>query len=286
VTVMVTRREFLARSLSKQQPWLAGGVSRRTWERRRRKNAEATSASGASPPVPSATAKSVRPPLPRDLDVRIPSTNAPRAALNLSNDKTPTPPHKKFQVRHDEDLVMRGIHAFWDAQGMTPSEPQALLKAIKAIILPERFKQMHKRALVKVYRRARERLPEGYDEWVSWIEKWDKSYSRQKARDLIDRLIAALGDRPRGILNEVFDRLENRLDYRQKRSWSSNVCVCDWKRRSTTYRSTALEKKTSLALGSMPSWPMGQKPNSSFPKGLSEVRTRSDQLVSNSETQV
>src|ERR1700722_20675275 len=33
---MVTRAEYLARSLSKRQPWLAEGISRRRWERRQR----------------------------------------------------------------------------------------------------------------------------------------------------------------------------------------------------------------------------------------------------------
>src|ERR1700740_2062586 len=38
---MVTRAEYLARSLSRRQPWLAEGISRRTWERRQRKSSAA-----------------------------------------------------------------------------------------------------------------------------------------------------------------------------------------------------------------------------------------------------
>src|SRR5262249_34410889 len=111
----------------------------------------------------------------------------------------------------DEDLLMRRIHAYWDAKRMTHSDPQALPKAMHAIILPERLKHMEGRALVKVYRRARARLPMGYDRWVGFIEKWDKSYDRQKARDLVDRLITAVGDRPRGILDQMFDHLEQQI---------------------------------------------------------------------------
>jgi hypothetical protein len=283
---MLTRSEYLARSLSRQQPWLADGVCRRTWERRQRKNGGGTSASGASPAVAGGPAKSVRPPLPRDLDVRIPSTNASRAALNLSNDKTAGPPHKRFVARHDEYLVMSSIYDFWDAQGMKHSDPRALAKAIKAIKVPQRFKGMDGQALARVYRRARARLPEGYDEWVGWIEKWDKFYNRQKARDLIHRLITALGDRPRGILDEMFDRLENRLDYPPKKVLELERQCVRLKKKEYYLPQYRPRKKTSLALGSMPSWPMGQKPDNSFPKGLGEVSTRSDQLVSNSDTQV
>ena len=103
---------------------------------------------------------------------------------------------------------MRQIHAYWDARGMTHSDPQALPKAIHAITLPERFKLMDTRALGKVYRRARERLPLQYDRWISLVEKWDKSYDRQKARKLVDALVTGLGNRPSRILNKLFDHLE------------------------------------------------------------------------------
>jgi hypothetical protein len=46
-----------------------------------------------------------------------------------------------------------------------------------------------------------------YDRWVALIEKWDKSYDRGKARDLVDRLVTAVGDRPLGILDRMFDHL-------------------------------------------------------------------------------
>src|SRR5271167_34547 len=99
---------------------------------------------------------------------------------------------------------MRRIHAYWDAQEMTHTDPQALPKAIQTIKLPECFKDMDGRALGKVYRRARGRLPVGYDRWIGLIEKWDKSYDRRKARDLVDRLVMAVGDRPPEILSQLF----------------------------------------------------------------------------------
>jgi hypothetical protein len=58
---------------------------------------------------------------------------------------------------------------------------------------------------------ARARLPEGYDRWVGLIEKWEKSFGRQRARYLIERLVAAFGDRPREILGHLFDRLEHQI---------------------------------------------------------------------------
>jgi len=94
---------------------------------------------------------------------------------------------------------------------MTLGAPGALAKAIHAITLPEPFKQMDSRALCKVYRLARKRLPVGYDRWVGSIQKWDKSYDRRKARDLVDRLVTVVGDRPRGILDQVFDHLGQQI---------------------------------------------------------------------------
>lgn len=114
-------------------------------------------------------------------------------------------------MRHDEDLLLRRIHAYCDVQGMMPSDPEALAKAIRAITLPEPFKHMDGRALGKVYRRARKRLPVGYDRWVGLIGNWDKSYDRGKARDLIARLATAIGDRPPGILDQMFDHLERQI---------------------------------------------------------------------------
>jgi hypothetical protein len=113
--------------------------------------------------------------------------------------------------RHAEDLLIHRIHAYWDARGMTPSDPQALAKAIHTIILPEPFKHMDQRALGKVYRRARGRLPVRYDRWVDLIAKWDQSYDRRKARDLVARLITAVGDRPPGILGRMFNHLGQQI---------------------------------------------------------------------------
>jgi hypothetical protein len=43
------------------------------------------------------------------------------------------------------------------------------------------------------------------------IEKWDKSYDRRKARDLVDRLVTAICDRPHGVLDRLFDHLGQRI---------------------------------------------------------------------------
>jgi predicted transcriptional regulator len=211
---MVTRAEYLAGSFSRLQPWLAEGISRRQWERRRRKITAATSAPAASPrAVTSAPAKGARTPLRRDLiaDVGSPASKAPRVRLGPADGITPVPAQKRTLLRHDEDALLRRIHAYWDAQRITPSDPEALTKAISVIVLPERLKRMDHRALRKVYQRARKRLPAGYDRWVDLIEKWDKAYSRQKARDLVDRLIIAVADRPPRILDRMFGHLEQQI---------------------------------------------------------------------------
>jgi hypothetical protein len=195
VTVMVTRAEYLAGSLSRRQPWLAEGISRRQWERRRRKIKAVESAPAKGYPSPDGGSPS----------------KAPRAAVGTTDDASQVPAHKRTLQRHDENLLMRRIHAYWDAHRMTQSDPEALSKAIHTIKLPERFKHMDRRALSKIYRRARESLPVAYDRWVALIEKWDKSYDRRKARDLVDRLVTTVGDRPPGILDRLFDHLGQQI---------------------------------------------------------------------------
>jgi hypothetical protein len=119
---------------------------------------------------------------------------------------------KSFAYANDQE-ILRLIHDEWDAQGLTPEDPQALTKAIHATgsSRPERLKHMDGRALRKAYQRARGRLPVGYDRWIGLVEKWEKSYNRQKARKLVDRLVTAVGDRPSGILDKMFDHLEQQL---------------------------------------------------------------------------
>ena len=112
VTAMLTRAEYLARSLSRRQPWLAEGISRRQWERRRRKKASHKRAGQRS-------ARTWR----RDLTANVGSrSKTSRAAVRPADDINLVPARKRIE-RHDEDLLMRHIHAYWDAQGMTPERP-------------------------------------------------------------------------------------------------------------------------------------------------------------------
>jgi hypothetical protein len=66
---------------------------------------------------------------------------------------------------------------------------------------------MDRPALVKIYRRARARLPGEYDRWIGLVKKWDRSYTSQKARNLVDRLVTAISNRPRSILDKLFARV-------------------------------------------------------------------------------
>jgi predicted transcriptional regulator len=166
VTLMATRAEYLAGSLSQLKPWRAEGITRRTFERRRA-----------------------------------------RAAASAAVEKVPA--EKRQTQREAEDLLIRRIHAYWDAQGMTHSDPEALSKALHAITLPEPLKHKDRRELGRVYQRARGRLPTRYDDSIGLFQRWDKSYDCRRARALADRFVTALGDRP----PEIFDQL---IDYQER----------------------------------------------------------------------
>ncbi len=209
---MVARSEYIARSLSRRQPWLSEGISRRTWERRRRRESAEGVTVASLPALANAPAKEARSPL-RHLTANLgsPASNAPRIAADPADDINPVPGLTRTLRRNDEDLLIRRMYEYWDAQGMTPSGPQALAKAIHTIKLPESLHDMDRPALVKVYRRARVRLPVGYDWWVDLVEKWEPSCDRRKARDLVDRLVMAVGGRPSWILDQMFGHLERQF---------------------------------------------------------------------------
>ena len=112
VIVMVTRAEYLAGSFSRLQPWLAEGISRRQWERRRRKITAATGGPAATPSAAtSASAKAARTPRRRDLtaNVESPANMAPRAAVSTADDISPLPAQIRTPLRHDEDLILRRL---------------------------------------------------------------------------------------------------------------------------------------------------------------------------------
>jgi lambda repressor-like predicted transcriptional regulator len=137
--------------------------------------------------------------------------------------KTTTPAHSNDQE------VLRLIHGAWDAQGLTSEGSQALTEAIHATgkSRPEGLKHMDGRALRKAYRRARGRLPAGYDRWIDLVERWDKSYNRQKARNLVDRLIAAVGNRPRALLDKLFDHVGEQISDHWPKKVRRLECECE-----------------------------------------------------------
>jgi hypothetical protein len=119
---------------------------------------------------------------------------------------------KPFAYANDQE-VLRFVHKEWDARNLMLEDPRALAKVIHALgnSRPERLKYMDGRVLRKAYQRAKGRLPVGYDRWIGLVEKWDKSYNRQKARDLVDRFVTAVGNRPRWILDQMFHHLERQI---------------------------------------------------------------------------
>jgi lambda repressor-like predicted transcriptional regulator len=176
----------------------------------------------------------------------------------------------------NDQEILRLVHSEWDAQGLTPEDPKALTKAIHATgkSRPERLKHLDVRALRKSYQRARDRLPVGYDRWIGLVEKWDKAYNRQKARDLVERLITAVGDRPRRILDRMFHHLTQqicdhlpkkvrRLEYECERLGKDDCYVPDLRRLKTdaikeqVYAALADGPKTKRQLAQMFRKPYG-----------------------------
>jgi predicted transcriptional regulator len=117
--------------------------------------------------------------------------------------------------------ILRLVHSKWDELGLSPEDPQALTKAINDLrgSWPDCFKHLDSRALRKSYQRAKERLPGGYDRWIYLVKKWDRSYTSQKARNLVDHLVTAISNRPRAILEKLFEH----LDQQPCESWSKKV---------------------------------------------------------------
>jgi lambda repressor-like predicted transcriptional regulator len=191
----MSRAEYLEQSLSRRQPWLEEGISRRTWERRQRKGKIATGTRAKRSIAPAGETRE----------------EAEHIATGSAGLTTPTQGDKKLLHRQDRELLMIRVYDYWDAQGIRDPNARELSRAIRAIELPERFRHLDVNALVKLYRRVRDLLPPSYDRWIGLIEKWDKTYNRKRARGLVDRLINVLGDRPRRFLDRMFDRLELKI---------------------------------------------------------------------------
>jgi lambda repressor-like predicted transcriptional regulator len=192
------RAAYLERTLSRRQPWLAEGISRRTFERRRRKNKVVKSARGKRLLIGAGRNRN----------------RAENVAVGTA-DQAGT--GKRGLRRQQIDLLMSRVHDYLDAQGIRNTDTPALIRAIRAVELPEPFKDLDVGSLVKVYRRSRNRLPARYERWIALIEKWDKAYTRRRARALVDDLITALADRPPRILDRMFAHLERQVCHAAKK---------------------------------------------------------------------
>jgi lambda repressor-like predicted transcriptional regulator len=143
------------------------------------------------------------------------TTNAPDPALR--DDMQLALPHPRLAeatCRHGKyPEILNFFHRELDARGLTAEDPRALTKVIHAMgnARLEGFRHLDTRAVRKAYLRARARLPARYDLWIGLVGKWDKSYTRQMARSLVDRLVGALGNRPFDVLDRLFDHLEEQI---------------------------------------------------------------------------
>ena len=112
---------------------------------------------------------------------------------------------------------MARVNNYLDVQGVREPSTRDLSRAVLAIELPARFRRLNVKGVVKAYRRARVLLPAAYERWIILILKWDKAYTPQKARHLVDDLIIALADRPRRILDRMFAHLEQQVCHSAKK---------------------------------------------------------------------
>ena len=197
----MTRGEYLAQSLSRRHPWLEEGISRRTWERRQLKSKIST-VTRAKESVPS------RGETPEQ---------ANHIATGSAGLTTATQGDEKLPYRQDHKLLMTRVNNYLDAQGIREPHARDLSRAVLAIELPARFRRLDVRGVVKAYRRARVRLPAAYERWITLILKWDKAYTPQKARALVDDLVVALADRPLRILDRMFAHLEQQVSHSAKK---------------------------------------------------------------------
>jgi hypothetical protein len=192
----------------------------------------------------------------------------------------------KSPARVNDQEILRVVHSEWDAQGLTPEDPKALTKAIHAMgnSRPERLKDMDTRALRKAFQRARGRLPVGYDRWIGLIEEWDKSYTRPKARDLVDRLVRAVGDRQFGILDKLFGHLERKIcDHPPKKVWRLET-ECERLENSEDYRPQLRPLKKDEFSEQVYAALMGPKQRNSLLRYLGRRMARFRPLVGGSET--
>jgi predicted transcriptional regulator len=174
------------------------------------------------------------------------TTSAPNPLTGtLLETRQQRPAKAKSPAYANDQEILRLVHSEWDAQGLTPS-PQALTKAIHGMghSRPERFRHMDGSALRKAYLRARARLPAKYDHWIGLVQKWDKSYTAQMARSLIDRLVTALGDRSPEILDELFDHLERQICDHWPKKVRRLECECDLLKNNNNYQPQLRRLKT------------------------------------------
>ena len=134
----MTRAEYLDRSLSRLQPWLNGGISRRTWERRQSKGKIAISTRARRAIAPTGEARE----------------EAKHVASAAEAQTTAIHGDKKLLHRQDRELLMIRVHHYWMRKVYENPTHGSVSRAILAIELPERFRHLDVKALVKLYRRG------------------------------------------------------------------------------------------------------------------------------------
>jgi hypothetical protein len=168
-----TREEYLATSLSRLKPWEAQGISRRTYERRRRKLTVASppvaSPPVASPPVaspPVASPSVASPPVASPPAASPPAASAPRkptrpdrverTARNSQSGSASSLGERLRLVRLVDDILV--------AQGQT-----TLTKRTDTKTLPKPYQDMQLETLRQNYRRALKAVPADYHRRLSLL---------------------------------------------------------------------------------------------------------------------
>ena len=191
----MARAEYLERSLSRQQPWLAEEISRRTWERRQRKSTEAKSTRAKRSLTASGRSRK----------------KAQHVAIGSGAHTTPVPRDKRISApagpgaankSHPRLLGRARDKARRHASGGESNPLDRVTGAVQRLV---------RRSVGQGVQTGERASPAAYDRWIGLIEKWDRAYSRHKARDLVDRLITALADRPPRIVDRMFGHLERQI---------------------------------------------------------------------------
>ncbi len=201
-----TREEYLAGSLSKNKPWEAEGICRRTWERRRRSSGVASPVSQVLPGVASPVSQ-VLPGVASPVSQVLPGGTAQPALEPRAKTK------RGRKARTGDDQIARWIDGELAVMGTSAGEPKVQWNAVervKKLKLSELDRKRSTQSLIRMYQRRRPQLDA--DKWIAQLQRLD--FSAEEASKLIDSLRAVA--EPSGGRDYIDDKIIYAVNNRQK----------------------------------------------------------------------